>query len=405
MTQKSSDPDAADLTWRRSFEADPVPEEELWFLPGPAEDVDCDPLAPPLPRADRRRAFVPVAWRTAQGDLAAELAQVATLFGALEERLRRLGQGARQRLALLEAAELSWHSGDRVAPDRLGMWVSLRLSNPQDEAQALSRAAWAVRRLSGGPGPEADLAAFLGRHDPAKTAGLGPAFGKPPSDLAGRLADWQEAMAEADGLHPIVGAALGFHLWQLGEISGSGAAADLEAAVVAARLAARAGVRRGPAQPANFKGVRGSPAQPANAPGERLSPERAEPRDYMGGALFLPLALAGPGALRRGGEATAILGRWLAGAEASCLAALLSLERLEAWRCRAEAATVGWSGRTPAQLIAVLADWPLVSAAMAETETGASRAAAQRNLDLLSEAGLIREVTGQGRFRLWTAKL
>jgi hypothetical protein len=134
MTQKSSDPDAADLSWRRSFEAHPVPEEELWFLPGPAEDLDWDPRTPPLPRADRRLAFVPVAWRKAQGDLAAELAQVAVLFGALEERLRRLGQGARQRLALLEAAELSWHSGDRVAPDRLGMWVSLRLSNPQDEA-------------------------------------------------------------------------------------------------------------------------------------------------------------------------------------------------------------------------------------------------------------------------------
>jgi hypothetical protein len=282
---------------------------------------------------------------------------------------------------------LSWHSGDRVAPDRLGMWVSLRLSNPQDEAQALSRAAWAVRRPSGGPGPKADLAAFLGRHDPAKTAGIGPAFGTPPSDLAGRLADWQEAMAEAEGLHPIVAAALGFHLWQLGEISGSGAAADLEAAVVAARLAARAG-RGGEA-------LSGAAGNGAGGAFERRT----------GGALFLPLALAGPGALRRGGEVAVLLGRWLAGAEASCLAALLSLERLEAWRRRAGAASVGWSGRTPARLIDALADWPLVSAAMAETETGASRAAAQRNLDRLFDAGLIREVTGQGRFRLWAAKL
>jgi hypothetical protein len=387
MTPKSSDPDTAGLSRRRSVEADPDPEEELWFLPGPAEDLDRDPLAPPLLRADRRQAFVPAAWRSAQGDLAVELAQVAALFGALEERLCRLGQGARQRLALLEAAELSWHSGDRVAPDRLGMWVSLRLSNPQDEAQALSRAAWAVRRLSGGPGPKADLAAFLGRHDPARTAGIGPAFGTPPSDLAGRLADWQEAMAEAEGLHPIVAAALGFHLWQLGEISGSGAAADLEAAVVAARLAARAG-RGGEA-------LSGAAGNGAGGAFERRT----------GGALFLPLALAGPGALRRGGEVAVLLGRWLAGAEASCLAALLSLERLEAWRRRAGAASVGWSGRTPARLIDALADWPLVSAAMAETETGASRAAAQRNLDRLFDAGLIREVTGQGRFRLWAAKL
>jgi DNA-binding IclR family transcriptional regulator len=42
---------------------------------------------------------------------------------------------------------------------------------------------------------------------------------------------------------------------------------------------------------------------------------------------------------------------------------------------------------------------------MAEKETGASRAATQRNLDRLTEAELIREVTGQGRYRLWTAKL
>lgn len=387
MTPKSSDPDNAELAWRTPFDADPVPEEELWFLPGPPDDLDRDPLAPPLPREDRRRAFVPAVWRTAQGDLAAELAQVAALFGALDERLRGLRQGARQRLALLEAAELSWHSGDRIAPDRLGMWVSLRLSSPQDEAQALSRAAWAVRRLSGGPGPEADLAVFLGRHDRPKAAGIGHAFMEPPSDLAGRLAEWQAAMAEAAGLHPIVASALGFHLWRLGEISGSGAAADLEAAVVAARLAARAG--------------RGGEARSGTA-GKRSGGAFER---QTGGALFLPLALAGPGALRRGGEVAAVLGRWLAATEASCLAALLVLERLEAWRRRAEAATVGWSGRTPARLIAALADWPLVSAAMAETETGASRAATQRNLDRLSEAELIREVTGQGRYRLWTVKL
>ncbi|WP_273186578.1 helix-turn-helix domain-containing protein [Hyphomonas adhaerens] len=387
MTSKSSGPGNADPSWRTPFDADPVPEEDLWFLPGPPDDLDRDPLAPPLPRANRRQAIVPQAWRAAQGDLAAELAKVAALFGALDERLRGLGQGAQHRLALLEAAELSWHIGDRVAPDRLGMWVSLRLSSSQDDAQALSRAAWAVRRLAGGSGPEVDLAVFLGRHDRPNAAEFGHAFIEPPSDLAGRLAEWQEAMAEAEGLHPISASALGFHLWQLGEISGAGAAADLEAAVVAARLATQAG-----------------PGSEARSGIVGKSSGRAFKR-RTGGALFLPLALAGTGALRRGGEATAILGRWLAGAEASCLVALLVLERLEAWRRRAEEAAVDWSGRTPGRLIAVLADWPLVSAPMAEKETGASRAATQRNLDRLTEAELIREVTGQGRYRLWTAKL
>jgi Fic family protein len=52
---------------------------------------------------------------------------------------------------------------------------------------------------------------------------------------------------------------------------------------------------------------------------------------------------------------------------------------------------------------AVLAEWPVVSAPMAETLTGASRAAVQRNLAWMETRGLIREVTGQGRFRIWRA--
>jgi hypothetical protein len=42
---------------------------------------------------------------------------------------------------------------------------------------------------------------------------------------------------------------------------------------------------------------------------------------------------------------------------------------------------------------------------MAEALTGASRAAVQRNLKWKEDRGLIREVTGQGRFRMWRACL
>ena len=59
--------------------------------------------------------------------------------------------------------------------------------------------------------------------------------------------------------------------------------------------------------------------------------------------------------------------------------------------------------RTPARLIAALQKWPLVSAPMAEQLTGSSRAAVQRNLVWMEAQGLIREVTGQGRFRMWKA--
>jgi DNA-binding IclR family transcriptional regulator len=40
---------------------------------------------------------------------------------------------------------------------------------------------------------------------------------------------------------------------------------------------------------------------------------------------------------------------------------------------------------------------------MAEALTGASRAAVQRNLAWMEARGLIREVTGQGRYRMWRA--
>ena len=40
---------------------------------------------------------------------------------------------------------------------------------------------------------------------------------------------------------------------------------------------------------------------------------------------------------------------------------------------------------------------------MAERLTGASRAAVQRNLAWMEARDLIREVTGQGRYRMWRA--
>lgn len=40
---------------------------------------------------------------------------------------------------------------------------------------------------------------------------------------------------------------------------------------------------------------------------------------------------------------------------------------------------------------------------MAEALSGASRAAIQRNLGWLEERGIIREITGQDRYRMWRA--
>ena len=114
-------------------------EDDLWFLPGPME-VELDYL-PPGPRAELLETAVLDDWRKAEAGNAACLARVAGRIGALDDRLRRGPEGWRHRLALLEAADLSWFVGDRIGPDRLALWISMRLSGVQDDTAALARVA------------------------------------------------------------------------------------------------------------------------------------------------------------------------------------------------------------------------------------------------------------------------
>jgi len=327
-------------------------EDDLWFLPGPIEDEPDD--LPPGPRAEPRETAILDDWRKAEADNAARLARVAGRLGGLDERLRRGPEGWRHRLALIEAADLSWFVGDRIGPDRLALWIALRLSGVQDDTAALARVGWAVRRLTGGPGPEVDLAAFVDRRDPENLADEAEPF-------ADRAGGWLDLMAQAADLHPISRACMGFHLWSL---AGLGQHGDrMEAAVTAARIAAGDG----------------------------------------SGAIFAPLAMGGAGGLRAGGPPTVRLACWIDGMETACLTAMRQLDDTEAWSAQAVAELASLSGRTPPALCAVLTEWPLVSAPMAEALTGASRAAVQRNLAWMEARGLIREVTGQGRFRMWKA--
>ena len=327
-------------------------EVDLWFLPGPIdEDHDDLPLGP---RAEPCETAVLDDWRKAEASNAARLARVAGRLGALDDRLRRGPDGWRHRLALIEAADLSWFAGDRIGPDRLALWISLRLSGVQDDTGALARVGWAVRRLTAGPGPVVDLSAFLDRRDPDNMSNEAEPF-------ADRASSWTGMMAHAADLHPITRACMGFHLWSL---AGLGQHGDrMEAAVTAARIAACEGK----------------------------------------GAVFAPLALGGNGGLRAGGPPADRLERWLEGMETASLTAMRHLDDIEAWSARVETEMSALSGKTPPALCAVLTEWPLISAAMAEALTGASRAAVQRNLAWMEARGLIREVTGQGRFRMWRA--
>ncbi|MFI0609998.1 MAG: hypothetical protein ACH37Z_19150, partial [Anaerolineae bacterium] len=252
----------------------------------------------------------------------------------------------------IEAAELSWFVGDRVSPDRLALWIALRLSGAQEDSGALSRVGWAVRRLTGGPGPESGLADFLDRRDPENIADDVESF-------TDRAEGWLVLMRAARHLHPITRACLGFHLWSLAGLGHNGE--RMEAAVTASRIAAAEGK----------------------------------------GASFAPVAMGGAGGLRAGGLPAERLSRWLDGMKNACLAAMRQIDELEAWTTRAETAMSALSGRTPPALRVILAEWPLVSAPMAEKLTGSSRAAIQRNLSWMEEKGLVQEVTGHGRFRMW----
>ncbi|PHQ94090.1 MAG: hypothetical protein COB40_12975 [Marinosulfonomonas sp.] len=85
----------------------------------------------------------------------------------------------------------------------------------------------------------------------------------------------------------------------------------------------------------------------------------------------------------------------------SARAAQLELDRLADWRQQAIADTADLSGKTSAALISAPIKTPALSAQTAETLTGASRAAVQRNLSLLTNCGPVREITGQERYRFW----
>jgi HTH DNA binding domain len=333
-------------------EAEVRTEDDLWFLPAPIEDEPDD--LPPGPKRKQRETAVLDDWRRAEAGHAARLARVAGRLGALDERMKRGPEGWRHRLALIEAADLSWFAGDRVLPDRLALWTSMRLSGAQDDTAALARVGWAVRRLTGGPGPEPDLSAFLDRRDPENMEHQAEPF-------AHRAGGWLDLMEQAADLHPITRAGMGFHLWSL---AGLGQYGDrMEAAVTAARIAVGEGR----------------------------------------GTVFAPLAMGGAGGLRAAGPPADRLMRWLDGMESACQTAMRHMDDVEAWVSRAEVEMAPLSGKTPHALRAVLTEWPLVSAPMAETLTGASRAAVQRNLAWMEAGGLVREMTGRGRYRMWRA--
>ena len=111
--------------------------------------------------------------------------------------------------------------------------------------------------------------------------------------------------------------------------------------------------------------------------------------------------MGGAGGLHASGLPLGRLARWLEGMEQACVSAMRRLDDIEAWGVRVEIDMDERSGKTPPALRQSFIEWPLMSAPMATALTGASRTAIQRNLIWMEAKGLIREVTGQGRYRMW----
>ena len=105
----------------------------------------------------------------------------------------------------------------------------------------------------------------------------------------------------------------------------------------------------------------------------------------------------------RGGTVEDRLARWYKAVENACLKVEMQQRQLNSWAKRAGQATAPLSGKTPALLIEALQAVPALSASMVARACSCDKATARRNLNRFAKLGLIREITGQGRYRFWEA--
>ncbi|MEM7237339.1 MAG: hypothetical protein AAF501_05885, partial [Pseudomonadota bacterium] len=277
---------------------------------------------PPWTRPDHAIAWHdPAAWQAAEDVSGRALAGTAAAVARLDERLRHLSPGRnagyRRRLALLDTADLLWSEGLRLRPERLALAEDGRLGRTEDEAHALARATWAVRRLTaiGGAGQftsTAAVRAFLGLHGhrPDDEAPVFETLWRAVPEPSA-IDDWRATLAAATGLHPLSRAAMAFHLWRGFALSPPGEL--LEAAVAAARI-----------------GV----------------PDPGEP-----GLTGLTVAIGNLHPVATGGDAVARLTGFLSSVSAATGQALAHLDRVADWEAAAHRATQALQGKGAPALI------------------------------------------------------
>jgi len=310
-------------------------------------------------------------WLAAEAGQYRALLRAAQALARFGERLKAGPEGMAERFALGTVSALLRGDGIWLGAEQIALYRALRIAG-DDTAQDLARASWAVRRLSGGSGdgggdadgPLDGLRAFLGRRvvsHPQQPIGQERPVGDELDELSGK---WLADLGRLKDAHPLTRAAFGFALWRALAITPLDQ--RLEPGVAALMIGA------------------------------------------AGQARFLALT---QGRLfgQTGGGAGAVavrLAEFYGAAEAGARAALSEMDRLSKWQARAQQSVAGHSGRTPGLLVPLFLRFPVVSAALAAQRTRCSRVAVSRNLNLrlLDRLGLIREVTGQSRYRFWTVR-
>lgn len=343
------------------YETEPTPEEDLWFLPGPPEDFA--PGESPLTFVQRQKTIAPEDWLKAERAEYRGLVRAAEALARFGARLAALPSDVVERIALQSVTAILRGEGVWLKADQIALFRALRVSS-KDETRDLERASWAVRRLMSmrtDQWIDDGLRGFLGRQAvnelqelPNEDRALGEEL-----DTAGR--DWAGQLRSMGSLHPLTRAAGALFAWRRLQIT---------------------------------------------APEEALEPMVAAILIASGGhAPFLPVPEGSGGAPVRGSIPAEILRSFYQMAEQGSLAALMEVERLLTWREKAIEATADLSGRTPPIMIETALRFPVFSAELAARLADCAPMSARRNLKLFEERGLLKEVTGQSRYRFWSARL
>lgn len=303
----------------------------------------------------------PAVWSQAQSGLAGPLARAAMAVGRLDEALAAMDGAARagaiRRLALAEVEALLWAQGRPLRREEIGRELMDARAGTDLDAMRLAR--WAVRRLEG-QGALADLRGFLALHRTGTSDGA-PTLRPSGGDFDGAALDFAGALDALALLHPLARGPVAAIAWRQAGLSPADDLAELACWTM------------------------------------RSMAVECE------GLCFVPMGRQGRQVWLGSGAPDMRLARHLRILTDAATGARRMLGAVAAWRQRALAEATLIKGGNALRVVEVLAAHPLMTTAMVEDAAGISRATSERLLARLRDRGVLREITGTRRFRLWTA--